>query len=72
MMKKMITLASLAFMLMAAPASMQAQNIVNTDAKVDAKAAKKAERNDSNKKRRQPRKRLRLQNLLPRRQQMPL
>ena len=43
-MKKMITLASLAFMLMAAPASMQAQNIVNTDAKVDAKAAKKAEK----------------------------
>ena len=44
MMKKMITLASLAFMLMAAPASMQAQNIVNADAKVDAKAAKKAEK----------------------------
>lgn len=43
-MKKMITLASLAFMLMAAPASMQAQNIVNADAKVDAKAAKKAEK----------------------------
>ena len=44
MMKKMITLASLAFMLMAAPTSMQAQNIVNADAKVDAKAAKKAEK----------------------------